>query len=127
MKHIGILAHSFEGATLCFRTACLEGVQRLGAHMHPEITMTCSPMALMVDAWDRGDHAQLRNFFMEDAKRLAAAGCDFSSCLTIRRISRWNRPASHFQSRRSTLAKWWPSKRDAMGGPRLAYWAPTGP
>lgn len=39
--------------------------------------MTCSPMALMVDAWDRGDHAQLRNFFMEDAKRLAAAGCDF--------------------------------------------------
>jgi aspartate racemase len=77
MKHIGILAHSFEGATLCFRTACLEGVQRLGAHMHPEITMTCSPMALMVDAWDRGDHAQLRNFFMEDAKRLAAAGCDF--------------------------------------------------
>jgi aspartate racemase len=77
MKHIGILAHSFEGATLCFRTACLEGVKRLGAHMHPEITMTCSPMALMVDAWDRGDHAQLRNFFMEDAKRLAAAGCDF--------------------------------------------------
>jgi aspartate racemase len=77
MKHIGILAHSFEGATLCFRTACLEGVQRLGAHMHPEITMTCSPMALMVDAWDRGDHAQLRNFFMKDAKKLAAAGCDF--------------------------------------------------
>ena len=30
MKHIGILAHSFEGATLCFRTACLEGVKRLG-------------------------------------------------------------------------------------------------
>jgi aspartate racemase len=77
MKHIGILAHSFEGATLCFRTACLEGVKRLGAHMHPEITMTCSPMALMVDAWDRGDHAQLRNFFMKDAKKLAAAGCDF--------------------------------------------------
>ena len=77
MKHIGILAHSFEGATLCFRTACLEGVKRLGAHMHPEITMTCSPMALVVDAWDRGDNAQLRSFFMGDAKKLAAAGCDF--------------------------------------------------
>ncbi len=77
MKHIGILAHSFEGATLCFRTACLEGVKRLGAHMHPEITMTCSPMALVVDAWDRGDNAQLRGFFMGDAKKLAAAGCDF--------------------------------------------------
>ena len=29
MKHIGILAHSFEGATLCYRTTCLEGVRRL--------------------------------------------------------------------------------------------------
>jgi aspartate racemase len=77
MKHIGILAHSFEGATLCFRTACLEGVKRLGAHMHPEITMTCSPMALMVEAWERGDNAQLRGSFMEDARRLEAAGCDF--------------------------------------------------
>jgi aspartate racemase len=77
MKHIGILAHSFEGATLCFRTACLEGVKRLGAHMHPEITMTCSPMALVLDAWDRGDNAALRQFFMEDARKIAAADADF--------------------------------------------------
>jgi aspartate racemase len=77
MKHIGILAHSFEGATLCFRTACLEGVKRLGAHMHPEITMTCSPMALVLGAWDRGDNAALRQFFMEDARKIAAAGADF--------------------------------------------------
>ena len=77
MKHIGILAHSFEGATLCFRTACLEGVKRLGAHMHPEVTMTCSPMPLVLDAWEGGDNEQLRGFFMEDANKLAAAGCDF--------------------------------------------------
>lgn len=77
MKHIGILAHSFEGATLCFRTACLDGVKRLGPHMHPEITMTCSPMALVLDAWDRGDNEELRGFFTEDASKLAAAGCDF--------------------------------------------------
>jgi aspartate racemase len=77
MKHIGILAHSFEGATLCFRTACLEGVKRLGPHMHPEITMTCSPMALVLDAWDRGDNAALRQFFVEDARKIAAAGADF--------------------------------------------------
>ena len=77
MKHIGILAHSFEGATLCFRTACLEGVKRLGPHMHPEITMTCSPMALVLDAWDRGDNMELRQFFLEDARKIAAAGADF--------------------------------------------------
>jgi aspartate racemase len=77
MKHIGILAHSFEGATLCFRTACLEGVARLGPHMHPEITLTCSPMALVLDAWERGDNAELRSFFIKDAEKLAAAGADF--------------------------------------------------
>ena len=77
MKHIGILAHSFEGASLCFHTACMEGVAKLGKHMHPEITLTCSPMALVLDAWERGDNAELRAFFMKDADRLAAAGADF--------------------------------------------------
>jgi len=80
MKHIGVLAHSFEGATLCFRAACLEGVKRLGPHMHPEITMTCSPMALVLEAWERGENDKLRAFFMEDARKLAAAGCDFFVC-----------------------------------------------
>ena len=80
MKHVGILAHSFEGATLCFRTACLEGVRRLGEHMHPEITMTCSPMALVLDAWEQGDNEQLRTFFAKDAAKLAAAGADFFVC-----------------------------------------------
>jgi len=80
MKHVGILAHSFEGATLCFHTACLEGVERLGAHMHPEITMTCSPMALVLDAWERGDNAELRDFFRKDAEKLATAGADFFVC-----------------------------------------------
>jgi aspartate racemase len=80
VKHIGILAHSFEGATLCFRTACIEGGKRLGAHMHPEITMTCSPMALHLDAWERGDLVELRASFRTDAGRLAAAGADFFVC-----------------------------------------------
>jgi aspartate racemase len=80
VKHIGILAHSFEGATLCFHTACFEGVKRLGAHNHPEITMTCSPMALVLDAWERGDNAELRAFFRKDAEKLAAAGADFFIC-----------------------------------------------
>ena len=58
MKHIGILAHSFEGATLCYRTTCLEGVRRLGPHLHPEVTMTGIAMHYMMDAYEAGDHAQ---------------------------------------------------------------------
>jgi len=80
MKHIGILAHSFEGATLCYRTMCLEGVRRLGAHRHPEITLTGVAMHHMLEAWERGDNEKLRDFFMEDANKLAAAGCDFFVC-----------------------------------------------
>jgi aspartate racemase len=80
MKHIGILSHSFEGATLCYRTVCLEGVARLGPHMHPEVTLTGVAMHHMLDAWERGDSPVLRAMFVEDMEKLAAAGADFFLC-----------------------------------------------
>src|SRR5215203_176012 len=80
MKHVGILAHSFEGATLCYRTVCLEGVRRLGPHRHPEITMTGVAMDLMLEPWELGDHATIRRMFEEDAGKLAAAGAEFFVC-----------------------------------------------
>ena len=48
--------------------------------MHPEITMTCSAMALVLDAWERGDNPELRAFFVADCTKLAAAGADFFIC-----------------------------------------------
>ena len=80
MKHIGILAHSFEGATLCYRTMCLEGVARLGQHRHPEITLTGIAMDHMLESWDRGDLPTLRAMFVDDIEKLAAAGADFFVC-----------------------------------------------
>src|SRR6476659_280377 len=80
MRHIGILAHSFEGATLCYRTICLDGVARLGPHLHPEITMTGIAMHFMLDAYDRGDMAAVRDLFMGDIAKLAAAGAEFFVC-----------------------------------------------
>ncbi len=80
MKHIGILSHSFEGATLCYRTMCLEGVARLGPHLHPEITLTGVAMHHMLDAWDRDDRPTLRGMFAYDIGKLAAAGADFFVC-----------------------------------------------
>ncbi|HYN46075.1 MAG TPA: amino acid racemase [Allosphingosinicella sp.] len=77
MKHIGILAHSAEGATLCYRTAWLEGIARMGPHNHPEITLTGVAMHHALEAWDRGDLETLRRLFMADAHKLAAAGADF--------------------------------------------------
>lgn len=77
MRHVGILAHSAEGATLCYRTTWLEGVARLGPHNHPPITLTGAAMHHAMDAWERGDLAALRAMFLADAARLAAAGAEF--------------------------------------------------
>lgn len=75
--HIGILAHSAEGATLSYRTVWQEGAAKMGAHDHPRITMSGGAMAPTLDLWERGDLAALRQMFREDAERLAAAGADF--------------------------------------------------
>ena len=77
MKHIGILAHSYEGASLCYRAVCLDGIRRLGPHFHPEITLTGVAMHHMMDAYGRDDHAATRAMFQHDIRKLAAAGADF--------------------------------------------------
>ena len=75
--HIGILAHSAEGATLCYRTIWMDGIRRMGAHNHPEITLTGIAFHHTIDAWERDDRQALRNVFMADAQKLAAAGAEF--------------------------------------------------
>ena len=80
MKHVGIIGHSFEGATLCFHEVCADGVRRLGPHLHPEVTMTVQAMHHMLDAWEGGDNAALRAMFLYDARKLAAAGAEFFLC-----------------------------------------------
>src|SRR5262249_27325476 len=79
-RHIGILAHSAEGATLCYRETWMEGVRLMGPHDHPEITMTGVAMHHALAAWERKDLATLREIFMADVKKLAAAGADFFIC-----------------------------------------------
>jgi aspartate racemase len=80
VKHIGILAHSFEGASLSYRTMCLGGIERLGPHMHPEITLSGIGMHHMMEHWDRGEHAAIRTMFVRSIDQLAAAGADFFVC-----------------------------------------------
>src|SRR3954466_12071481 len=76
MKHVGILAHSAEGATLCYRTMWMEGVRRLGPHRHPEITLTGVGMAEVLEDYDR-DLAAARASFVRGATKLEAGGADF--------------------------------------------------
>lgn len=80
MKRIGILAHSAEGAALCFLEAVHEGERRLGAHFHPDIVMDIEAMGSSLDDWDKHNLAPIGARFRTSAERLKAAGADFWLC-----------------------------------------------
>ena len=80
MKTLGIVAHSAEGAALCFLTACHEGAVHLGPHMHPDIVMSAVPMGLSMPGWESGDHAAVARYLRRGVQRVADAGADFFCC-----------------------------------------------
>lgn len=80
MKHLGILAHSTEGAALCLRAFCQEGFAELGPHEHPDVTLDCIALARSMPAWDQGDYHSIRATLLVSVQRLARAGADFFVC-----------------------------------------------
>jgi aspartate racemase len=80
MHHIGILAHSADGAALCFLEMVRESARRLGEHHHPEITLSILPMASVLEAYDRNDLVTVRGQLARSVSRLADAGGDFFVC-----------------------------------------------
>lgn len=80
MKTIGIVAHSAEGAALCFLTACREGAVHLGTHMHPNIVMSAVPMGLSMAGWEANDHAAVAKYLKQGVQQVADAGADFYIC-----------------------------------------------
>jgi aspartate racemase len=80
MKHLGILAHSVEGATLCLRAFCQEGFRELGPHDHPDVTLDCIAMARSMPAWETGDYPTIRAILSQSIARLSQAGAGFFVC-----------------------------------------------
>jgi len=80
MLHIGILAHSADGSALCCLEMVREAGRRLGAHEHPEITMSILPMGPTLPWWDALELDQINAHLRATARRLAGAGCDFFVC-----------------------------------------------
>lgn len=80
MLHIGILAHSADGAALCFQEMVRESARFLGAHEHPEITLSILPMGPTLAAYDKDDLSAVNAHLTRTCARLAAAGCDFFVC-----------------------------------------------
>jgi aspartate racemase len=78
--HIGIVACSAEGASLCYRTICVEGALLLGPHAHPEVSMNSHSLADYMDCIYRGDWQGVADLMLSSARKLAACGADFLIC-----------------------------------------------
>ena len=79
-KSIVICAHSYEGATLCFLTACREGAALLGPHMHPTLVMSAVPLGLSMAAYEKDNYQGVAPFLKEGVEMVAKSGADFFIC-----------------------------------------------
>lgn len=76
-KHIGIVACSYEGAALCYRTICNEGSLYLGEHSHPEISLHNHPLNLYMKFINAGDWEGVAGLMLSSSVKLKSAGAEF--------------------------------------------------
>ena len=78
--HIGIVACSAEGASLCYRTICVEGAHFLGNHDHPEVSMHTHSLAEYMKCIYRDDWQGVGELMLSSANKLAKISADFLIC-----------------------------------------------
>jgi len=79
-KHVGIVACSAEGAALCYRTLCAEAPERMGEHMHPEVSMHTHPLAEYMVHIRSGNWEGVAGLMLSSAQKLADIGAAFAIC-----------------------------------------------
>lgn len=76
-KHIGIVACSYEGASLCYQTICREGSHFLGEHSHPEISLHNHPLAEYMKYILTGSWEGVADLMLSSSEKLFKTGADF--------------------------------------------------
>jgi len=76
-KHIGIVACSYEGAALCYRTICNEGSKYLGEYSHPEVSLHNHPLNVYMKFIVPGDWEGVADLMISSAEKLYNSGADF--------------------------------------------------
>jgi aspartate racemase len=79
-RHIGIVAVSAEGASLCYRTICSEGSSLLGPHAHPEISMHTYPLSFYMTHIEAGRWDEVGRMLLSSAGKLAEVGAKILIC-----------------------------------------------
>lgn len=87
-KHIGIVACSYEGAALCYKTICNEGSQLLGEHAHPEVSLHTHPLNEYMEFIYADDWDGVAGLMLSSAKKLTEIGAEILVCPdnTIHRV-----------------------------------------
>ena len=80
IKHIGIIACSYEGAALCYKTICGEGALSLGEHAHPEISLHTHPLNQYMNYVAINDWTGVGALMASSANKLAAVGAEILIC-----------------------------------------------
>jgi len=79
-KHIGIVACSYEGAALCYKTICNEGSKYLGQHAHPEVSLHTYPLSEYMKYIEPGDWNGVAKLMISSAKKLSKIGANILIC-----------------------------------------------
>lgn len=79
-KHIGIIACSYEGASLCYRTICNEGSKYLGQHSHPETSLHTHPLSEYMKFIETGDWEGVASLMISSANKLVEIGAEILIC-----------------------------------------------
>jgi aspartate racemase len=79
-KHIGIVACSYEGASLCYQTICNEGSKYMGEHAHPEVTLHNYPLSEYMKFINTGNWEGVAGLMLTSADKLYKAGAEFLIC-----------------------------------------------
>jgi aspartate racemase len=78
---VGIVGCSAEGASLCYRTICLEGANCLGRpYAHPEVSLHTNSFDEYAARLEAGDSPGVARLMLDSARKLARAGADFLIC-----------------------------------------------
>jgi aspartate racemase len=79
-QHVGIVACSAEGASLCYRTLAVEGAVILGEHDHPEVSVHNYSLAEYMRPIYHDDWHSVGELMLRSAAKLKSIGADFAIC-----------------------------------------------
>lgn len=77
MKHIGIVANTAEGASLCYKTIVSEAGKLLGNNKHPEISLHAYPLDKIDPKEEAGDWNGVAEIVNISINKLKSIGADF--------------------------------------------------